>query len=253
MSRGRQIKKDESTCETLMELMLTHVVSQLDCTLKDLASMLEVEYLNLYGWFTKSSFPQSEDLYYNLVEKFPEMGKFGSYETLKSDYKEWKGFSVKRPTSGLIEYMKKRGYTYYKSKGKFDNSASENEARKVEKIKTNFSKFVDSLDTLGDDEQRAKGRFLKDELIRIIGDIPKNMEVDIRCITSEEEYTETLSEIESRVSELQKLTWDLNRKRILLKGLRNRFIELTEFSLDERVVDSEKKSLDRKREWASGK
>lgn len=232
------------SCKTLFQYSLVKLITDLAVSAREFANSTGVEYGTLMGWINLKRFPTDVEIFNNLSRQYKEVSEYGNFWKLQNDFIEYQKKANGWPTSSMIRVMEEKGFTYYKSKGEFQKSE---ETRKAEKAQGNLHNLLESVQNIGDESQKRRGRSLTDELTRIIGEIPKYEDFDISCITDEKTFQKVFDELDEKCLEIQKISHDLMRKKLILRGLRIRYEELTEFPVDERDLDKDSERLEMRR------
>lgn len=232
MARGRKpLIADRYHCNTLFQFAMISLKEELGCTNSDLAESLGVPTPTFNLWLNAKNFPENEDKFLSLVEQYPTLNKCGGFYKLKEDFNEYKGFSSPRPTKGLIEYCKSIGMTYYKSKGCFEETMTDFEKHKTSQKVSQFKNFVELL------PETHGGKMLEELLFKTIGELPKDIDIDISCITDKKRYMEVYDELQRRAEEASKVRSDFLQKMLLLRGLKCSYEELSETILTEKDIE----------------
>lgn len=232
------------SCKTLFQYSLVKLITDLAVSAREFANSTGIEYGTLMGWINLKRFPTDVEIFNDLSRQYKEVSEYGNFWKLQNDFMEYQKRSNNWPTSSMIKIMEERGFTYYKSKGEFQKSG---EVKKTEKAQGNLHNLLESVQNIGDGDQKRQGRSLADELTKIIGEIPKYENFDISCITDGKTYQEVFDELDKKCLEIQKISHDLMKKKLILRGLRIRYEELTEFPIDERDLDGDSKRLEMRR------
>ena len=202
-------------CKTVFQYALVNLKKELGgVTTAELAQSMGVNQINLSQWINLTSFPRDEDEFYRIVKEYPSLRVVGGgYDKFRSDYKEYKGNS-NWPTKTLTQIFKEKGYTYYKSKGRFEKGTTDFEEHKKERDKQTFFKtFKDAVSS------EPTGRKLMEMLFSLTGEIPETEDLDLNCITDERVYEETMKRLDDKATEAQKICSKLTESMFVLKKL----------------------------------
>lgn len=209
-------------CKTLFQYALVSLRDELGVPASQIAETLGLDKVTFNLWLNAKTLPRNEELYLSLVEQFPSLN-VARYGQLKSDLEEFKS-KPNWPTSGLIGLFKKKGFTYFKSKGQFEKTVNQREKEASEKKVSEFNEFLETARLYS-----PQGRSLVDMLFQVIpgNKIPEDEDIDYNCIKNKEVFDAVVEREKQKIEALKNLTAILSNKMFVLTHMRTLYLEMT--------------------------